>query len=237
MSSENPGPSTPLRRRSRRLLAIEVAALLLVPVLLGAALGSVDVNTPQGDAMSPVGSEAHDLLNDFPDNHLVVEIDFQSSIGPPPATSVALLEDRINETCSKQSISVEEYPFSSTVSSFSEGALLGLAESVRHSPSSPGTIVVDYLYLDGSDADNPNVLGLAYRGASIAVFAATIQADASGDAAAVTSTVLIHEFGHELGLVGVIGSAPNEDPSHPDHSDDPNDVMYWEVDTTAHIGG
>jgi hypothetical protein len=98
--------------------------------------------------------------------------------------------------------------------------------------------VLGYLYLNGADADNPNVIGLAYRGASIAVFEGTIQSDASaGEAAPVTTTVMIHEFGHELGLVGIDGSAPNEDPNHPYHSSDPNDVMYWAVDSTALLGG
>lgn len=219
------------------MVALEVAIVLLLPLVLGYGLGWYDLNPPQAEALSPVGTDAHELLNNFPDGHLVLEFDYQSSVGPPPASALAVLEDRVNETCGKQSITVEEFPFSSPATSFSEGTLLGLEDSVQHTWSSPGTVVLDYLYVNGGDADNPNALGLAYRGASIAVFEATIVAASPSEATAITTTVLIHEFGHELGLVGVVGSAPNEDPNHPYHSSDPNDVMYWAVDTTAILGG
>jgi hypothetical protein len=228
----------PRKRRWTRILALQVAVILAVPVVFGVVLGWFDINPPAAESISSVGSEAHDLLNGFPDDTLVVEIDYQASAGPPPAAAVGVLESRINETCSKSSVTVNEYAFGSGTTQFSEGGLFGLEQSLRHSWSSPGTLVVDYLYLDGADADNPNTIGLAYRGASIAVFEGTIQADApAGEAAAVTTTVMVHEFGHELGLVGLVGSAPNEDPNHPGHSSDPNDVMYWSVDSTALLGG
>jgi hypothetical protein len=221
-----------------RALVIEVIAILLVPLILGAVLGWFDLNPKQAEALSPVGSEAHDLLNGFPDANLVIEVDYQSSLGPPPPASVSLLEQRVSETCSKSSVTVQEYSFSSGSGQFSESGLLGLEDSVRHVWPSPGTMVLGYLYLDGSDADNAQTIGLAYRGASVAIFEGTIQADApAGEADAVTTTVMVHEFGHELGLVGIIGSAPNEDPAHPYHSNDSNDVMYWAVDSTALLGG
>ena len=47
---------------------------------------------------------------------------------------------------------------------------------------------------------------------------------------------MIYEFGHELGLAPLIGSAKNEDPAHPGHPTGSNDVMYWEVDSTALVG-
>lgn len=228
----------PRKKLWTRVLAIQVAAILAIPVVLGVVLGWFDVNPAAAESFSSVGSEAHNLLNGFPDNTLVVEIDYQASAGPPPAASVSVLESRINETCSKSSVSVNEYAFSSSTSQFSEAGLFALEQSQRHAWSSPGTMVVDYLYLNGADADNANTIGLAYRGASIAVFEGTIQADApAGEAAAVTTTVMVHEFGHELGLVGIVGSAPNEDPNHPGHSNDPSDVMYWAVDSTALLGG
>jgi len=228
----------PRKHRWTRVLAIQVALILAVPVVIGVVLGWFDFDPGAAEEFSSVGSEAHALLNGFPDSTLVVEIDYQASAGPPPAASVSVLESRINETCSKSSVTVNEYAFSSSASQFSEAGLFALEQSQRHSWSSPGTIVVDYLYLNGADADNTNTLGLAYRGASIAVFEGTIQATApAGEAAAVTTTVMVHEFGHELGLVGIVGSTPNEDPNHPGHSNDPNDVMYWAVDSTAILGG
>ncbi len=222
----------------RRGWVVGVAIMLLLPLALGLLLGWFDLNAPVNESLNPVGDEAHNLLSGFPDRTLIVEIDYQSSAGPPPAASVNVLEQRINQTCAKSSVGIEEYPFSSNTTNFHESDLLGLETSVRHSWPSWGTMVLGYLYLNGRDADNADVLGLAYRGASIAVFGGTIAATAPfGSATAVTTTVMVHEFGHELGLVGIVGAAPNEDPNHPYHSSDPNDVMYWAVDSTALFGG
>ena len=218
-------------------MVLAVAALLSLPAVLGFVLGWYGLDPQQAAALSSVGSDAHELLDSFPDDNLVVEVDYQSSAGPPPSSAVSILEQRINETCSKSSVSVVEYPFSSSATQFSEGDLLGLEDSVQHTWSTWGTVVVDYLYLNGGDANNPAIIGLAYRGASIAVFAATIASGAPSDTTAVTTTVMVHEFGHELGLVGIVGSAPNEDPNHPYHSNDSNDVMYWAIDSTALFGG
>lgn len=231
-------PPADSRRRHVPAWALQAVALLVVPVALGAVVGWYGLNPDAAEAFSPVGSEAHALLSGFPDAVLVVEIDYQQSIGPPPASAVGVLEDRINATCQKGSVEVEEHGFASSSTGFRESDLLALEQSVRHHAPSPGTVVLDYLYLDGGDLDHPSTLGLAYRGASIAVFGATIDSAASlGEQSAVTTTVLVHEFGHELGLVGLVGSAANEDPAHPGHSSDPNDVMYWSVDTTALLGG
>jgi hypothetical protein len=238
MPAANSGPGMPRPRFWTRTLVLQVAVLLATPAVLGVIFGWFDLDPRQAEALSPVGSEAHNLLDGFPDRNLVVEVDYQASVGPPPAAALSALESRINETCTKSSVVMQEFPFESGASQFSESGLFDLEQSVRHSWSSPGTIVLDYLYLDGGDAENGQVIGAAYRGASIAIFEGTIQAMApAGEAAAVTTTVLVHEFGHELGLVGIVGSATNEDPNHPYHSSDPKDVMYWAVDSTSLFGG
>ena len=45
---------------------------------------------------------------------------------------------------------------------------------------------------------------------------------------------MIHEFGHDLGMVRLLGSAPNEDPGI---LVDPNDEMRWGVNSTRLIRG
>jgi hypothetical protein len=232
------GKTTRSRRRVTKVLAIEIIGLLILPLVLGVVLGWFDLNPKQAEALSSIGSSAHDLLNSFPDDSLMIEVDYQASAGPPPASSLTTLELRVNETCAKGSVSIQEYPFTSSATTFSESSLFSLEEAAQHTWSSPGTVVLDYLYLNGGDADNANVIGLAYHGTSVAVFASAISAIAPGSqGVAVTTTVLVHEFGHELGLVGIVGAAPNEDPNHPYHSSNPNDVMYWAVDTTSILGG
>jgi hypothetical protein len=181
--------------------------------------------------------DAHELLDNPPDGDLIVEIDYQTSIGPPPSSALQTLGDRINTTTGKSSVTFEEFPFTSSQTNFSSSDLWTLETGLRHTWPDRGTMSLFYLYLGGQFAEQSNVLGYAYLASSIAIFESTIQNDSpAGEATAITTTVMVHEFGHELGLVGIVGNAPNEDPNHPDHSNDPNDVMYWAVDTSALTG-
>lgn len=212
-----------------------VVLLVGVPLALGAIVGWYGVNPPATEGYSPVGSDAHALLNSFPASSLVVEIDYQMGWAPP-AGAVNTLLDRIHETCQKGSVSVVQFGFNSSQRSFSEPDLSALEQSVRHTWPSFSTMSLDYLFLDGSDGDSASTIGLAFHGSSIAVFAGAIMSAAPSEYEALITTVMVHEFGHELGLVGLVGSAPNMDPNHPYHSNDPSDVMYWQVDSTAIFG-
>ncbi|MGB6501057.1 MAG: hypothetical protein WBG19_06635 [Thermoplasmata archaeon] len=235
MSATPPTGSPPRTRFWSRTLAIEIAVLLAIPLVLGATLGFFEINPVESEDLTPVGYDAHLLLNSFPDDSLVVEFAYESNVGPPPNSAVAVLLDRINETCQKASVTVDEHEFTSDQSTFSDAQLWNLELAQRQHWPFWGTMSLFYLYLGGSYGPDSSVIGLAYRGSSIAIFEGTIDSDSSllSNTAAYTTTVLVHEFGHELGLVGIIGNAPNEDHAHPPHSTDPNDVMYWEVDTTA----
>jgi hypothetical protein len=217
-----------------RTLAIQVGIVLAAPVILGFTVGFFELNPEESEMLSGVGDDSHLLLNSFPDNTLTVEIAYQQSLGPPPSSAVSTLLDRINETCSKASVSVDEHGFASTATTFSDSDLTTLDQQLRQNWPAPGSMSLFYLYLNGAYAPDNSVIGLAFRASSVAVFEGTIDSDSSlfGDSTAVTTTVMIHEFGHELGLVGIFGHVPNEDLSHPPHSNDPNDVMYWAVDTT-----
>ena len=210
--------------------------LLLVPVVGGVALGWYGINPMMAERLTPTGYYAHELLESFPDGRLVVEIAAPAGDVPAPAT-VSLLESRMNETLQKNSISFVGETYTTASASFSVSDLFNLELSVRHNWPSLGTMALFYLFVPGSYASNNQVIGLSYYGSSIAVFPDVIAANApASERSALTSTVMIHEFGHELGLVGIVGGAPNEDPAHPYHSSDPNDVMYWSVDTTNILG-
>ncbi|MCI4321026.1 MAG: hypothetical protein L3K18_02220 [Thermoplasmata archaeon] len=213
-----------------------VGFLVVLPLPLALGFGWFGLNPVTAERNAPVGSLAHELLNSFPDDRLLVEI--ASAPGAaPPAASVSLLWARMNETVQKASIQFVFETVSVPTASFTADGLFSIEEGVRQSWPAVGEMALFYLCLHGSYADQSGVLGLAYRGSSIAVFSDTIASTAGGgDPTAITSTVLIHEFGHELGLVGLVGTAPNEDPAHPGHSTDPNDVMYYAVETSGGLG-
>jgi hypothetical protein len=221
---------------TRLRAAFVVGFLVLLPLPLAAGFGWFGLNPVQAERTAPVGSFAHHLLTSFPDDRLVVEI--ASAPGAaPPAASVSLLWNRMNETLQKSSVRFVTETIATSGASFTTDGLFSVEQADRQYWPSPGQMALFYLCVHGSYAGESGVLGLAFRGSSIAVFSDTIAAVAGGDPAAITSTVLIHEFGHEIGLVGLIGNAPNEDPAHPGHSSDPNDVMYWAVESTAGLGG
>jgi predicted Zn-dependent protease len=94
------------------------------------------------------------------------------------------------------------------------------------------------LVLDGSYADNNQVLGIAYRNTSMAIFGGTI-ADNSGGVSQPTrskleSTVMNHEFGHLLGLVNLGSNMVDnhQDSSNGKHCDNSDCLMYYASETT-----
>ncbi|MFI5415514.1 MAG: hypothetical protein ACHQ16_07695, partial [Candidatus Lutacidiplasmatales archaeon] len=142
------------------------------------------------------------------------------------------------QTLQKGSIQFVSETISARSGPYGASDLFALEQNVRQTWPGIGQMALFYLCVHGTYSGESGVLGLAFQGSSIAIFSDTIATTAgAGDPAPITSTVLIHEFGHEIGLVGLVGNAPNEDPAHPGHSSDPNDVMYWAVETTAVLGG
>jgi hypothetical protein len=125
--------------------------------------------------------------------------------------------------------------------------------SVRQHYTDSSQAVAFFLFVDGgseSDSGNALVLGAAYHATSIVIFLGNIRsvaapansplggiigtAPSEGD---IEQAVMIHEFGHNLGLVnnGIPMVTNHEDSSHPHHSSDQNSVMYWAVESNSVI--
>ncbi len=217
--------------------------LLLFPLVMGLLLGWWGLDPQTGEEFSSPGQDAHNLLNGWPDSNLVVDIAAQEGYAPP-ANALSALSNAINATCDKFSVVFEVTTFNTTDTSLSDSDLWDLELAQRTSWPSVGTMSLFYLVVGASysgasfEGTGAVVLGVTYLASSIAIFAGTIESAAgSVEYPYIYATVMVHELGHELGLVGIIGSAPNEDPSHPYHSSDPSDIMYWEVGTTSYLGG
>ena len=95
--------------------------------------------------------------------------------------------------------------------------------------------VIHILYLNGEFEDNNNALGIAYKGSSFAMFQEKIE-DAAFlfiSAQDIEKAVLVHEYGHLLGLVNMGYTSPHdhEDPDHPHHSNNEESVMYWAIES------
>jgi len=219
------------------------AALALAMLLPGCTLpGAV-----QGDRTGP-GQRAADYLRSSPYSRILIELDIASGTGPESA-ALSMLQSRLQEATGK-GVDVDR---SGSFAGQGSGHKYTLAEvndleTRQRSQFSGGTTAILYmLWLDGGfekDTENQKTLGAAYRGSSVVMFQANLQVASNGgsvlhtkpDITAVEESVLVHESGHILGLVGC-GTAMvrNHQDTNPDHgtchSTDQASVMYWAVET------
>ena len=92
---------------------------------------------------------------------------------------------------------------------------------------------------EGKYSDD-SVLGVAVDASTIALFSDSID-DATSifnpriSAEDIENSVMVHEFGHLLGLVNLVYTSPadHEDSEHPGHSNNEDSVMYWAVETVT----
>jgi len=95
-----------------------------------------------------------------------------------------------------------------------------------------------FVLLTEGDYYEKNVLGVAYKNTSVALFGGIIAENSGGlgqpSFASVTTAVLQHELGHILGLVNV-GTAlqsNHQDEAHGKHCDVPGCLMNYQMQTT-----
>lgn len=208
----------------------------ILPIAIVALLGAATSGCLTGPK-----SAGHDFLSGQPYSKLAVEIDYAD--GQAPRSSAAsLLQQRIQERLNKAGgVTLQQTAFTPTDSSYSVDELRALEAKHRNGQTGGDTIVLYVLYLNGhSDLDTSEgkVLGVHYGRESIAVFKESVDSSSflglgfgSED---LEKSVLIHEFGHALGLVnnGVGMVRPHEDADHPKHSSNQDSVMYWAVENT-----
>ena len=118
---------------------------------------------------------------------------------------------------------------------WSADQLRAAADQLRDTAHADDTAVVHLLVLrDGFAQDG--VLGVAFDATSAAVFpdqwSDLATALLSGDR--IARAVTTHEVGHLLGLVGLYEAptSDHEDPEHPGHTSDAQDVMYYAVESS-----
>lgn len=192
-------------------------------------------------------SASNDLVSSTKYTRLFIELDYVQGMKPRTGTT-DLLEQRINERLSKpDGTQLQESAFQSTRTSYTNDDLREIESQQRQTQPSGNQMVLYLLFLNGhhsKDTANEKVLGVQYGRASIAIFKETV--DASGgllgltfNAADVEKAVVIHEFGHALGLVnnGLSMVKNHEDTAHPKHSNNQDSVMYWAVENTLGLPG
>ncbi|MCB0220583.1 MAG: hypothetical protein KDH09_12860 [Chrysiogenetes bacterium] len=199
--------------------------------------------TSEGGSLA-TGSLARSYLSDTTFTKLIVEI--QAVEGNLPLmASVDNLEAFLNARLNKSggiTVSVDDpipSPGKATLSAFEAAQL---AQEYRTEMTAGDTVVAHILFVDADYAANEGdskVLGLAYQGDAAVLFKKTIDDNAGGigqpSQEVLETTVLLHEFGHLLGLVNT-GTQP-VDPAHHDiphgaHCNVEGCLMNYQVETT-----
>ena len=104
-------------------------------------------------------------------------------------------------------------------------------------PLTGSTLYWQALFPAGGYSNN-DVLGVAVDASTVAIFKDAVE-DAEGpffsrpSAEEIENSVLVHEYGHLLGLVNLVYKSPvdHEDEDHPGHSNNEDSVMYWAVES------
>lgn len=187
------------------------------------------------------GPGPRDYVSDSRYASLLIEV-LHPEAGPPRSSAIDLLVQRAAERLSKpDGIEVTKTPYNAEPRTYSSGALRSLADDVSTVSSGRGRGVLTVLYVQGAsdqDTSNSKVLGVFFENGRIAMFPDAInQGGLLGSqfgAADVERAVLVHEFGHAIGLVnlGIPMQRNHEDADHEKHSANAQSVMYWKVETT-----
>jgi hypothetical protein len=160
----------------------------------------------------------------------------------PSESAIGLLVDRAEARLSKPGgIEVKKTAYAGESRTYSARDLRNLADDVSTEKSGGGRVVLTVLYVHGhsdQDTGNSKVLGVFFQDGRIAMFSDAIGGGgllgSPFGASEVEGVVLVHEFGHAIGLVnlGLSMQRDHEDDEHPKHSSNSQSVMFWKVETT-----
>ncbi len=210
-------------------------ALLALSVVLPGCLNEIG-QTLVGDRPDP-----YDYISDKDYSSLVVEIDYVAG-KKPPQSALNMLKDRLSECLAKPGgIEVrfdEEIPGGG--SPYTADELVALRDKWKDAKHGDGQASAWVVYLDGRYSKSDAVLGVALAGDIIAIFSDRVSAASNilVSSARIHEAVLVHEFGHLLGLVdnGIPMVTDHEDAENQGHSNNDDSVMYYAVETFDIVG-
>lgn len=220
----------------RPLLALSCLVLLGLPGCLS--------SLTEDDAPGP-----RDYVSNAKYSKWVIELDMTEGQSIPNS-ALSLLQTRLNEVVNKPGgIEIRrDETLAKRGGTWSQDDLLQTAARTSDLKTKGDTVVLHLLVVDGTYEES-NVLGVTYSRETsagrvistgpIVLFGDTIR-NACGllcltSTEAIWQAVIVHEFGHALGLVdnGAPMQRNHEDPEHPGHSNNQASVMYYAVETTS----
>jgi hypothetical protein len=235
---------TPRGGSGRTARRVQLAALGVLVIVLTATLLVVG---PFALGDGSAGSRASDYASGRYAK-LVVEVDWMvdgSHDYRPSPLVLSFLQQRLNELLTKPGGIVVQLgnAVTATKSSYGTGDLRAVESANRGNHTGGDTAAMWILFANSyavGGSGGGQVIGVAYSGSAIAIFAATIESASTFAVStdAIEKITVVHEVGHLLGLVN-IGTpmvTPHEDPTHRGHSSNEHSVMYWAVEGSDVVG-
>jgi hypothetical protein len=188
----------------------------------------------------------NDFLSSKKYDQLVVEIQYVAGNAPSSGTLANLqtfLQQRLNKP-SGITLTQNAIP-SPGKAVYSVDDVQNIEKANRTQLTSNKTLTAYFFFADGdyaANSGNSKVLGFAYGSSSMAIFEKTIKGLSGGlgqpTVTVLESSVLLHEFGHTLGLVnnGTPMQAAHQDVPNGKHCDDQNCLMHYTVETSDVVG-
>lgn len=181
---------------------------------------------------SSPGTSAKDFLRNTNYNSLRIEMQYMPGSKPDPL-AIDILTTMLRERLNKPSgIFIELKEINPTLQTiFSEDDISDL-ESLNRTVYTSGDQLCTYIILVNGSYIDGNALALAYHNTSMCVFGEPLQYFSAGFTdnvkAKVLGVLLMHEFGHLMGLVDMGSKMVGEhsDPQNPNHCRNNNCLMH-----------
>ncbi|MEO5946691.1 MAG: hypothetical protein ABIP79_07715 [Chitinophagaceae bacterium] len=189
-----------------------------------------------------VGASSNELLSGGKYTSLKIEVQYMTGF-QPDAGALNHLQSLLGTLLNKPagiSIISKEIPASSNIT-LTVNDIITIEKNNRTAFTNGTELAIYILYTNGNYTDN-NVLGVAYKNTSAALFGKKINDNSGGLGQAsrtkLVATVAEHEMGHILGLVD-LGSAMqtnHKDPLHGSHCNNTSCLMYYASETSDIFG-
>ena len=227
----------------RKSIAISI---VLVGALLGAYISMVPIASWAEEHRYIYSSPldyALDYLSDDIYKNIAIEVDWVAG-REPDWSAMDFLMERMHQYCEKDRIYIDHnasdiiMPMQDT---YNLSDLMDLEKKYRDLYKHGDTAVLYFLYLNGKYVDtsgysqvSTEVAGLTYSHSSIAIFKDELRTieNPNLNEDVVEKSVLLHEFGHIICLVGIGYHSEQEDPEHPHHSIHKDGVMYYAINAS-----
>ena len=189
------------------------------------------------------GSSAEDFLRNSTFTSLKIEIQFMPGLKPPPA-AIEILSVMLRERLNKSSgIFIELREIDPTLQTIFSVNDISNIESTNRTIYTNGHQLSAYVILVDGSYYGGNALALTYSSSSICIFGKNLQYYSGGfteDAKAkVMAVLLIHEFGHLLGLVdmGTRMIVDHADAANANHCNNNTCLMHHTYTTDTRYAG